>query len=249
MLKLKRIELQGFKSFADRSELRFHGQGIAAVVGPNGCGKSNLADAINWVIGEQSAKTLRGARMEDVIFAGTRDRKPVGLASVTMTLVDPGGLELAAFDLAAAPRGQHERPCQRSRQWPRQRACEWAGERPRQWSCEWPCQGRARDHHHPPPVPVRRKRIPDRRQHRAAPRHSGPLHGHRPRSGVATPSSSRAASARLLSSRPQTAARHRRSRRHRQVQEPQPARRGEARRRQAELSSACSTSSKKSGAR
>ncbi len=90
MLKLKRVELQGFKSFAERTELRFNGAGIAAIVGPNGCGKSNLADAINWVLGEQSAKSLRGARMEDVIFAGTRDRKPVGLAAVTLTLVDPG---------------------------------------------------------------------------------------------------------------------------------------------------------------
>ncbi|MGA2435953.1 MAG: chromosome segregation protein SMC, partial [Bryobacteraceae bacterium] len=89
LLKLKRLDLQGFKSFPDRAELRFTGSGIAAIVGPNGCGKSNIADAINWVIGEQSAKTLRGARMEDVIFAGTRDRKPVGLASVTMTLVEP----------------------------------------------------------------------------------------------------------------------------------------------------------------
>ena len=89
MLKLKRVELQGFKSFCDRTELRFNGGGIAAVVGPNGCGKSNLSDAISWVLGEQSAKSLRGARMEDVIFAGTRDRKPVGLAAVTMTLVDP----------------------------------------------------------------------------------------------------------------------------------------------------------------
>jgi len=89
LLKLKRVELQGFKSFCDRSELRFNGDGITAIVGPNGCGKSNISDAISWVLGEQSAKTLRGTRMEDVIFAGTRDRKPVGMAYVTMTLVDP----------------------------------------------------------------------------------------------------------------------------------------------------------------
>ena len=89
MLKVKRVEIQGFKSFCDRTEMKFHGQGIAAIVGPNGCGKSNLSDAINWVLGEQSAKSLRGARMEDVIFAGTRDRKPMGMAAVTLTLVDP----------------------------------------------------------------------------------------------------------------------------------------------------------------
>ncbi len=89
MLRLKRLELQGFKSFADRTELRFDGAGIIAIVGPNGCGKSNLADAINWVLGEQSAKTLRGARMEDVIFAGTRERKPVSLAQVTIVLAEP----------------------------------------------------------------------------------------------------------------------------------------------------------------
>ena len=91
MLKLKKIEIQGFKSFCDRTELRFQGAGVAAVVGPNGCGKSNLSDAISWVLGEQSAKSLRGARMEDVIFAGTRDRKPMGMAAVTMTLSDPRG--------------------------------------------------------------------------------------------------------------------------------------------------------------
>ena len=89
MLKLKRVELQGFKSFCDRTELKFQGSGIAAVVGPNGCGKSNLSDAITWVLGEQSARSLRGVRMEDVIFAGTRNRKAVGMASVTMVLVDP----------------------------------------------------------------------------------------------------------------------------------------------------------------
>jgi len=89
LLRLKRVEIQGFKSFADRTEMKFHGSGIAAIVGPNGCGKSNLSDAINWVLGEQSAKSLRGARMEDVIFAGTRDRKALGLAAVTLTMVDP----------------------------------------------------------------------------------------------------------------------------------------------------------------
>src|SRR5271163_3109948 len=89
LLQLKRVDIQGFKSFYDRTEMRFHGSGVTAIVGPNGCGKSNLSDAISWVLGEQSAKSLRGSRMEDVIFAGTRDRKPLGLASVTMTLVDP----------------------------------------------------------------------------------------------------------------------------------------------------------------
>src|ERR1700751_3738198 len=89
LLKLKRVEIQGFKSFVDRTEMKFAGSGIAAIVGPNGCGKSNLRDAMSWVLGEQSAKSLRGARMEAVSFAAPRARKPLGLASVTMTLVDP----------------------------------------------------------------------------------------------------------------------------------------------------------------
>jgi len=89
LLKLKRLQILGFKSFCDRTDLKFHGDGIAAIIGPNGCGKSNISDAISWVLGEQSAKTLRGARMEDVIFAGTRERKPTGMAEVSLTLIDP----------------------------------------------------------------------------------------------------------------------------------------------------------------
>jgi chromosome segregation protein len=89
LLKLKKLQILGFKSFCDRTELKFHGDGIAAIVGPNGCGKSNISDAIAWVLGEQSAKSLRGAHMTDVIFAGTRERKPTGMAEVTLHLVDP----------------------------------------------------------------------------------------------------------------------------------------------------------------
>jgi len=93
MLKLKKIHILGFKSFCDRTELTVAGTGIAVVVGPNGCGKSNIFDGVSWVLGEQSAKSLRGTHMQDVIFAGTRDRKPLGMAEVSLTLVDPEAYE------------------------------------------------------------------------------------------------------------------------------------------------------------
>ena len=93
MLKLKKIHILGFKSFCDRTEINVTGTGIAVVVGPNGCGKSNILDGVTWVLGEQSAKSLRGTHMQDVIFAGTRDRKPLGMAEVSITMIDPDAYE------------------------------------------------------------------------------------------------------------------------------------------------------------
>src|SRR5436309_70156 len=88
---LNKIELQGFKSFVDKTEILFGG-GITGVIGPNGCGKTNVSDAIRWVMGEQSARQLRGDSMEDVIFSGSPKRKPLGLAEVHITLRNDRGV-------------------------------------------------------------------------------------------------------------------------------------------------------------
>src|SRR5467141_762974 len=102
LLKLRKVEIVGFKSFCERTIVTFSGSGTTCIVGPNGCGKSNVVDAISWVLGEQSHKSLRAERMADCIFNGTTKRPPLGLAEVTITLEDPELAEAARFVLEGA---------------------------------------------------------------------------------------------------------------------------------------------------
>jgi chromosome segregation protein len=102
LLKLRKVEIVGFKSFCERTVVTFSGTGTTCIVGPNGCGKSNVVDAISWVLGEQSHKSLRAERMADCIFNGTAKRPPMGLAEVTITMEDPELAEAARFVLESA---------------------------------------------------------------------------------------------------------------------------------------------------
>ena len=105
-MRIDKIELIGFKSFVDRTTFHFH-PGITCIVGPNGCGKSNIVDAFRWVLGEQSAKSLRGEKMEEVIFNGSTSKKPKGMADVTMTI---SGLNSLGHS-ATRERGKLSRYC------------------------------------------------------------------------------------------------------------------------------------------
>src|SRR6266852_4641439 len=102
LLKLRKVEIIGFKSFCDRTVVTFSGTGTTCIVGPNGCGKSNVVDAISWVLGEQSHKSLRAERMSDCIFNGTAKRPPMGLSEVMITLEDPELADAARFIIEGA---------------------------------------------------------------------------------------------------------------------------------------------------
>ena len=95
-MRLTKLTLHGFKSFADESELVLE-RGVTAVVGPNGCGKSNVSDAVRWVLGEQRARTLRGAKMEEVIFQGSAARRPVNIAEVSLHFENEDGARATPF--------------------------------------------------------------------------------------------------------------------------------------------------------
>src|SRR3990172_3589329 len=95
-MKIKKLEVHGFKSFVYKSVLVFP-KGVTGIVGPNGCGKSNIVDAIRWVLGEQNARHLRGKLMEDIIFNGSESRKPIRIAEAVLTLSNEEGIAPAAY--------------------------------------------------------------------------------------------------------------------------------------------------------
>ena len=190
-MRLERLEINGFKSFSDRSELAFD-KGVTAIVGPNGCGKSNVADAITWVMGEQSAKSLRGDKMEDVIFSGSDARKPTAAAEVRLRF--SGFLKTVSGPAFPAEPGldgdgHAQRPTerQRQRQWERP-----SRRRPSAIAHDRQCRRRRRDRRdHPvgrarsrgdaPVVPFGRERVPDRRHRLPPARRPRSADGHRSR--------------------------------------------------------------------
>jgi len=117
-MKIKKISIHGFKSFVDKVTLHFPA-GTSGIIGPNGCGKSNIVDAIRWVLGEQNARHLRGKHMEDIIFNGSENRKPLGMAEVVLTFSNEDGLASARFanfteNRAGAGRLAHQRQGRRA---------------------------------------------------------------------------------------------------------------------------------------
>ena len=229
-MRLERLEIAGFKSFSDRSELAFD-RGVTAIVGPNGCGKSNVADAITWVLGEQSAKSLRGEKMEDVIFSGSDARKPTGAAEVR--------LRLSGVDDACPARPSRRTGSARPRNSQRQRSMATARQRQRSRPRPTPdVQTRStsdplvapRSRSDAPAVSVGRERVPDRRRSICRlKRHPRAADGHGPwREGLRDHRAGQDRHDPQLAA-DRSAPADRRSRRHHQVQGAPPRRGAEAR--------------------
>ena len=178
-MRLERLEINGFKSFSDRSELAFD-KGVTAIVGPNGCGKSNVADAITWVMGEQSAKSLRGEKMEDVIFSGSDARKPTAAAEVRLRF---SGVLKTVSGPAFPSSGRRQRPRNGNGHGNgngngnghhgngRRRRRDRGGSRRSVAASRGrgdDSVGRARSRGDAPAVSLRRERVPDRRRRSAA---------------------------------------------------------------------------------
>ena len=176
-MRLQRLEITGFKSFSDRSELAFD-EGVTAIVGPNGCGKSNVADAITWVLGEQSAKSLRGDRMEDVIFSGSDARKPTAAAEVRLRL---GGVTTVPASSRSGSGEEPTRSTKRNGNGNANGTATATATVPTATAHGADVDRRSRGRGHAAAVPVGRERVPDRRADVPAARRPRAADGHRAR--------------------------------------------------------------------
>ena len=172
-MRLNRLEIAGFKSFADRSELAFD-TGVTAIVGPNGCGKSNVVDAITWVLGEQSAKSLRGEQMQDVIFSGSDARKPTSAAEVRLRLSGVASRVPGNGTVKPEPLSRRRGAGRRGRgRAARRRATPVGG--PRRGAADRPRRRAVAA-----ALSLGGERVPDRRRGRAAQGRAGPADGRGP---------------------------------------------------------------------
>ena len=221
-MRLERLEIAGFKSFSDRSELSFD-RGVTAIVGPNGCGKSNVADAITWVLGEQSARSLRGEKMEDVIFSGSDARKPTGTAEVRLRL---SGVTTLPSGTVTTELAQDQRPRERQRQRSRRGRDRRLADRGRARGVP---SRRARRRADSPALSLGRERIPDRRRALPSEGHPRAADGHGPwRQGLRDHRAGQDRPDPLVAPDRSPAA-DRRSRGHHEVQGAPPLRRAQAR--------------------
>ncbi len=168
-MRLSKLTLSGFKSFADTTEFTFD-QPITGIVGPNGCGKSNVVDAVKWVLGERSSKSLRGTEMLDVIFAGSAVRKPLGMASVKLSFENPI-IDDTAQPAPAAAAGAEPAAPRAARRGHRRRRKRVGGAHPASRSRAAACPSTPTWSRSNAPLPRRHQPVPDQRPQGSPARH------------------------------------------------------------------------------